>query len=180
MFLCFFNVAVKRILGHLQGLEKVGWFHYQTSPVIRSSFWSSRKNKKPIEKVDKLSIWNGARIIRNFNVEILTYSFGSSVSKVMRVSFHRADISKFKVMVFWFSSNSAILKVVTDETIFIGHFPGVLPLSYLSDKKHSCNLVTVPLHLTNAMVDLIEKSKKTRNLKYILKHLVLLFHQKIP
>ena len=38
LLLCFFNVAVKCNLGHLQGLEKVGWFHWKTCRAVRSIF----------------------------------------------------------------------------------------------------------------------------------------------
>ena len=42
----FFNDSVKCILGHLQDLEKVGWFHCKTCPVIHSSFRIQQKTTK--------------------------------------------------------------------------------------------------------------------------------------
>ena len=38
-------VVVKHILGHLQGLKKVGWFHYENCRGIGPTFWSKSKQK---------------------------------------------------------------------------------------------------------------------------------------
>ena len=46
LLLYFFHVVLKCILGHLQELEKVGWFNYKTCRAICPSFQSSKKQKR--------------------------------------------------------------------------------------------------------------------------------------
>ena len=66
LLLCFFNVAVKCILGRLQDIDKYGWFQYRYCRAIHPSFRSSKKqeskqtfqNSTPISKFDNPSKWH--------------------------------------------------------------------------------------------------------------------------
>ena len=45
LLLCFFNVVLKCILGHLQDFKKVGRFHYKNDRATHSSFQSNKTQK---------------------------------------------------------------------------------------------------------------------------------------